>query len=480
MNKKIVLVSVPRLDPAPQANLRFLLKKLQDANIDSEIFDANLDLYKRYSDLPSWADIERWGIQQQDRQNTSNELWQELEKSFSLWAEQIINLHPTHVGICVFTGESRNWTQWLCYHIRKANPDIVIVLGGKGINKPGRPNADFGEYCLSWNLCDYYFNGESELELVNFLQDRPCIVNNPDTFVSFNDLDLSDFVYYSNDEYQLTSKWYDQPINVQDKLLKTYSTRGCVKKCTFCDVPLLRSNWSMRSPQNLFDEIRFAIEEHNVRSIAFTDEMINGSNKQFLAWLELLANYLEKNNIQDFQWESQFGLKSKQSIPTRTFDLLDRTGAALTIGIDHFSNAVLDHMEKRYKQDDIFWFFENANKPKITYKILMFIVGYPTETLADFEIFKNGIVELFQYQPQIQAWDFGQTCSIPFGSKLSKLENIELGAQQVDWYYHNNPTLTKEERLNRLSIIDQLSQEHQLNLTRAKATSLRVESWTQQ
>jgi hypothetical protein len=240
---------------------------------------------------------------------------------------------------------------------------------------------------------------------------------------------------------------------------------------------LLRPKFSIRSAQNLFDEIRNGIENHQTNFVTFSDEMINGSNKQFLAWLDLLANYLENNNITNFKWLSQFGIKSRKSTPLDMFPLLQRTGATLAIGLDHFSDQVLEHMKKRYTNDDIFWYLENFCQNPIVIHPLLLVTGYPTETLEDFEMQKQGINNLVPYKKVVNIIDLGTTCGIPLGSELEKLPGMHLGNNGSNWTYDGNPALTGDEKLRRRAELDDLVESLDFQNRKKRTYWLRMKNW---
>jgi hypothetical protein len=449
------------------------------------MFDANLDLFKTYSNQNIWYELEVWGIQQKTFTEIPEPVQLIINTTCERWAKQILSYQPTHVGISVFTHESRNWTQLLCYHIRKQNPLVQIILGGRGLNDPGTPQATFGQLCLTWELCNSYINGEAENELVKLLTDSPSVINNYDSSVIANDLDSSYFIKSDFSEYNISSNWYGgqdyvgnamHVVDVERNMHIMTSTRGCVKTCTFCDVHLTRPKFSFRSGINVFEEIQWAIEQ-GYRKIAFTDDMINGNNKQFMGWLELLSEYLDKNHINDFVWTSQFGIKPMRSLPNDMFKLLATTGAELTIGVDHFSDNVLDHMKKLYTAKDIFDFFEQGNLYNIKYKLLMFIFGYPTETQQDFELLKQGITFLSKYQNQILLWDFSAGCNVPNGSALASMPGMKAGSNQVNWTYDFNKELTLDEKISRRKELDELSCQLGISARKIRTQWLRIEKW---
>lgn len=480
----VAFVTIPRYTPSPHFGLQVLGNYLDSAKV--VFYDANLDLYNSYGYSEYWTELETVGIQQLTQSKISQAAWQIIASKCQHWANEILKLCPDYIGISVFTHESRNWAQWLCYYIRKTNSSVKIILGGRGLNDPGQQTTNFGQQCLDWQLCDYFFNGEAEHELTKFLAGLPSNVNQSTNFAINHNLDYKRTIFTDTAPYNFKSNWYTgqdkfnsthNVIETDSQSYKTFSNRGCVKRCTFCDVHLMRNSLSSRSPKNLFNELQIAIDNGH-RTISFSDDMINSNNKQFMTWMELLANHLARKNINDFTWASPFGIKAQSSMPDRMFDLMAATGANLVIGVDHFSNAVLDHMKKRYTQDDILSFFDRAKNKNIKYGVLMFICSYPTETKQDFEILRQGIRQLSQYRQQIGTWDFGSTCNIPVGSELAAMPGMHIGTNQNDWTYEFNPELTAQEKIQRRGALDSLAQELDLVVRKQRTQWLRIQSWT--
>ena len=465
----IILVSVPRLNPMSQSALFKLSQNIEQDGLTCNIYNANLDLYDKFYNTEYWNDLETWGIQNNSLEGKLKAIVEMMSRK---WAKEILAKNPTHIGISVFTHESRGWTEYLCKHLKKLSPDTIIILGGAGLNTPGIPYAEFGKKCLEDNLCDAYFNGEAEQELLKYIKNESCIVNNEEPLTcSLN------YNYQNQDHPHIDTDWYiydnDSTTISETNVYIAESTRGCVKRCTFCDVPLIRNyKFDIKNPNDLIEELKKAIDSGK-NKIQFTDSMINGSNSSFIIWLEKLANHLEKNNICDFFWKGQYGFKSIKNTPNEVFDLLSRTNAHLNIGMDHLSDNVLKHMRKQYTYEDIIWNLENT-KNKISNCI--FVIGYPTETIKDFELLKSRFKEVQQYDC-VKCWDFGTTCSVPVGSELSKLPGIETQENQIKWYWPGNPTLTLDERIRRRKEIEQIAIENDLTIRKQRTQWKRIEKW---
>lgn len=481
--KKVILVTIPRYTPTLHYGLQLLAEHITNAEV--EFYDANLDLYQRFANTDLWHKLEEFGIQQH-QPNTHREIRNLVRNICIEWAEKISKLQPDYVGISVFTNESRNWAQLLCYGLRLANPDIKIVLGGRGLNDPGKPNAYYAEELIRWQLADYYINGEAEQEFNRLINDQTAQVNTKD-LANINQ-NFSNIAPVKQDwsPYTFGSSWYDiadtmsNQQNITDaSQVDTYKvtmSRGCVKTCTFCDVHLMRTQYSYRPALSVFAEIKNAIESGST-NIGFADDMLNGNNVEFMRLLELMANYLQQNNIENFAWSAHIGIKDQRSMPKEMFELLRITNSGLHIGIDHLSNNVLRHMRKHYTLDDINWFFEQTREHQVTHSVIMFVLSYPSETQQDFEIFKSELINLSEYKDYVKQWTFSNPCNIPHGSVLETLPGMLLREDQAGWYWDQNPGLTQVEKLNRRRQILDLATDLGLPTQKLRTQTLRIAAW---
>ena len=488
----IVLACIPRFTPTSNYSLGVLSDSLSRAKIQHDIIDINIDLYKRYAETDIWDDLEIFGIRQSHFKDADPRIKPMIHEFARYWANEIAKRNPKYLGISVFTHETRNWAEIICAHVRTVAPQIKIIIGGRGISDPGTPNASFALRMKKLRLIDHFILGEAEDELVRLIEGLQSTADSLQA-AEIDDIDYLDPNRIPQHHYGMISSWYgiedhqgssglltktksypDQAINSFARMI---ATKGCVKRCTFCDVPLYRSKFSFKSSQIVFDQIRRLIEDKDVRGILFLDDMINGNNKAFYGWLDMLATYLEDNDIHDFTWTSQFGLKKKSSFTADHFRLMARTGSRLTIGIDHFSDSILSHMEKRYNQDDIFDFITRAVHHGMDFNMFLFIIGYPTETRQDIEIFKQGLRWLSKYKDNMHAIDLGATCNVTVGSKLSKMPGMKVSMNQGQWSWEGNPDLTIEERYRRRQEIDRLAVDLGFNTRKSRTWKHRVDSW---
>ena len=216
----------------------------------------------------------------------------------------------------------------------------------------------------------HFVVGEGEYALVEFLNgnlDYPGINGNPPQQIeNIEDLPPPDYsdVMCKHD--------YDTAI--------ISGSRGCVRKCTFCDVMTIWPKYRWKTGKKIADEMHEVAEKTGLKKIGFSDSLVNGSMKHFRDMCKELAS--RDNKV---QWNGQFIVRGAKTFSSEDFDNLANSGCnGLTMGIESGSEKVRDHMRKKFSNEDIDYFMKNLGNRKIKMKMLL-IVGYPTETEEDFE-----------------------------------------------------------------------------------------------
>ena len=214
--------------------------------------------------------------------------------------------------------------------------------------------------------------------------------------------------------------------------------------------------YKTRSAENIAEEVVAQYEQHNVQRFHFTDSLINGNQKNFRKLAEILAEYRIKNSA-DFTITGQYICRTESFESQEYYNLLASAGfKILEIGIESGSEAVRWHMGKKFTNHDIDVLVERLHNANMM-AVLMFIVGYPTETLEDF---KQTMDMLTRYQPYVNNGTvveatLGGTLHIDPNSALAKDPHIITSldsAGNIDyfnWAYSKNPELTFKERIRR-------------------------------
>lgn len=257
----------------------------------------------------------------------------------------------------------------------KPSTNSKVVVGGAGLNiKVIGEEIFFSEKLKRDGLVDEYILGEAEEALVTYFNQGigPGIGNS--NFKQVDDLDIHpwpNYTYYNLDDYSKTNQE-----------LVIIGSRGCVRKCTFCDVAKTSPKYRYRSGNNIAQEIIHHYETHGVTKYYFADSLVNGSFKAFNEMCDALARYKFSTPI---SWSGQYIIRSQRTTPKDHFQLLRESGcSSLFVGIESGSDRVRKELGKNFTNDDIEYYLENFAQQNISVLFLM-LTGYISETEADYQ-----------------------------------------------------------------------------------------------
>src|SRR5210317_912511 len=223
-------------------------------------------------------------------------------------------------------------------------------------------NVIYGGPPVNWRWDDpdfipkghHYIKGEGEVAIVEFLKGNlkyPGIDGtDPIEIKDLNNLPPPD---YSGHNY--------------NTLILTGS-RGCVRKCNFCNVYEIWKTFRYVDGEVLAKQMIEIVGSNKKKQIFFSDSLINGSDKHF----KKMCNYLIENNHK-IPWRAQFIIRKK---PQDYFDMVAKAGAvSLHIGIESVSEKIRYDMNKRITDIDMYDNIDGLLKAGIPKLVLMFIVG---------------------------------------------------------------------------------------------------------
>lgn len=367
-----LVICVPMLDPT---NIPYgpavVSGILQHNGYSSQVWDLNVDLHEKFQ--PSWHDlVSLFGVRGYVNPVASKELLKKVTHfTKAKLREKISNAKPEVVLLSVFSSQSIDFVIHLTNIIRQLLPDTYIILGGRGLDNIDRATqTTIGNLYIQHLPVDCVYIGDAENNLINVLTNRyQGVFESPP--VNSTDLDncpLPSWVGYEFEKYQAIK-------------VPVTGSKGCVKKCTFCDVENSWPNYVYRKGANIAKEIIKSYQEIGVNEFEFTDNLINGSIKNFREMNKVLAEELP-NTI---SYKGYAICRPKNEFPAEDFVVAKTAGASVfKIGIESGSEKVRRDMKKMFTNDDIAWFAENCYKNKIKQVWLMFC-GYPTETEEDFQ-----------------------------------------------------------------------------------------------
>lgn len=405
-----------------------------------------------------------------------------LFESFAVWEDsdiikrwldqciqEITSVDPKYLAISVFSFAQHRATVLLCEAVRQCLPKIKIILGGYGLTEPYthsfqnfRPLSavdhlsKFDRYVTVNNLADHCITGEGEQQLVDLLNG-----NVPSTdLVELDHVPFSNFDDYHLDQYL----WHTEPV-----LLVTGS-KGCVRKCTFCNVPGKFGRFRKKTGSRIAEEMIFLSQQYNIYKFEFTDSLVNGSLKEFEEFVTVLADYNDTAE-HPITWYGQYICRPQSQVPSHIYHTMKRSGAVhLIIGAESGSDAVLEAMNKRVTVSDLFNELDQFEKHGLQAQLLV-LGSFINETWPRFLETLTFIANCQRYLAAgvVSRIAAGLPLIIEPDGYLHVNAN-ELGIiidehNSSNWKVIDDPTNTWLERLRRRLIMQALLQTMQVSMT---------------
>lgn len=440
----------------PSAGLAFLASVCEKNQVEYEIFDLNIQLLHKYG-------RDTWRAMYEYYQDLSL-MPTDLVGKLNAYLEQAAKLAVTAdcIAISVLSNQQIQLTEMFLTQVRKLSTDITIIAGGPGITTTKLrtvesldvPDYSFGRIFANNDLVDYYVMGEGDIIFDQFLQGVTELpgLNTKHTVETWqpqiDNLDAAPVPSYKKIDFSL----YDT--NKKIPTITITGSRGCVRRCSFCDIGHHWKKFRFRSGKNIANEILQHHKEINTTDFFFNDSLINGSISEFTSLLETLVEYKKQYpSLKPLTFAGQFIIRGRAHHPERMYQLMGEAGCDhIQVGIESGSESVRNHMGKKFNNDDIDYHFEMCEKYKIANWIFM-MVSYPTETRKDFEDTLN---LYYRYQKYlVNGTIAGTSCpgpvqvlsNMPFAA-ATDLE-IQFLHGTTEWINGANPELNLTERHKR-------------------------------
>ncbi len=198
------------------------------------------------------------------------------------------------------------------------------------------------------------------------------------------------------------------------------TTRGCPFHCNWCAKPIWGQKYSVRSPENVVEEMAWLQEHFQPDHIWFMDDIMGIQDR----WIEEFADLLEARNIHiPFKSLNRVDLLLRG----KTIPALARAGAQIVwVGAESGSQKILDTMDKGTTVEQIYEATRQLKAHGI--QVAFFLqFGYPGETRDDIELTLKMVRDLM---PD----DIGISVSYPLpGTPFYERVRSELG-EKANWY----------------------------------------------
>jgi len=430
-SRDVVIVTVPWTDTAIPLMAPAVLKSIvEKAGMTCLAVDLNAEIYRASSQHLNSDDLIKFFFDEYI--NDDIEPW--VNDVFESMATLILSWNPKFVGLSLFSYVCQAGAKWLSYHLKKINPDVVIVIGGAGCVQNFTGPADFVDAMRSQGLVDYHIRGDAENSFFELLTGNKDFIGiNTDTWKELeadelNHLPIPNYQDYNFDLYE-------------KKALPILGSRGCVRKCTFCDIIANWKKFQWRTADDIFAEMLHQNAKYNLRYFKFQDSLTNGNMKEFERLTEMLSDHNRKNPHNSFRWSGYYIFREVTPSSEKQWRLVAESGAeTLAVGIENLNEHIRYAIGKKFSNESIDYHLMQAKKYNITIQMLN-IVGYVTETEKDIEFAKQWLRNNTHYK-DILYIQWGGTLGI-FPNTYLEEHQSELGIIRINRHPHSwvNPTI---------------------------------------
>lgn len=421
---KLLITSVPWTDTEAPLMAPALLKGMcTNKKINTTAIDLNIEvlhLIKSKYDFETTASLQSFfynGTKPFDREK--------VKEIIDFCVARILSHSPTHVALSLLAYTSRIACEWICFRLRQKAPNIKIIIGGPGIFTRQASTQHLAEILLEQKQIDFYIKGDGDVSLPDLvLQNNDANgvegVNSPD-WKQVPDLNLQPFPDYS--DYNMD--YYE------NKSIGILGSRGCVRRCTFCDIHEHWKKFQWRTAEDIFKELLWHYEKTKVTRFKFQDSLINGNQIEFRKLMKLLAAHNERNPDAQIKWSSFFIFRPKSQMPEQDWIDISKSAWQLWVGIESLNEQVRFHMGKKFNNKDMHYCFDMCAKYKISCHMGI-LVGYVTDTEQTHKEAMRWFESNKHYVDNpISSVSLGGTLGILPGTELFRRKE-ELGVQLTD------------------------------------------------
>jgi hypothetical protein len=414
----VIITTVPWTDSAIPLMAPAVLKPIVErAGMTCLAIDLNAEIYKKILPLDHKDKLYEFFF---DGRTDCDQSVVWLENMMHSVAMQLLTWKPKFIGLSLFSYVSRSTAEWLCYFIKKLDPDVKILLGGAGCLEQFTGPGYFADDLIERKLADFHIRGDGEHALHELLMgNREYVGINSLTWKELDRSALAELPIpdYCNYNFSIYNK----------KVLPIQGSRGCVRRCTFCDYIENWKNFQWRDADAVFDEMLAQYQKYKIRTFKFQDTLVNGNLKEFNRLVTLLSEHNTNNPDQSFKWGGFYIFRNKSV--SDNWELLAKSGAdALTVGIENLNEDIRYAIGKKFNNESITWHLEQAQKHNVSLNLL-FLVGYVNETQQHIDFAKSWF-EQHVYLKDKLLLNFGGGLGIFPNTHLDRNKN-ELGVQMI-------------------------------------------------
>lgn len=386
--RDVVITTVPWTDSKIPLMAPAALKSIvEKAGYTCLATDLNVEVYKLTQTHPNSYELIDFFFNEVCASNAKDLLF---DLFYSI-ATQILTWNPKIVGLSLFSYVCQHSATWISYFIKKIDPSVTIIIGGAGCMDTFTGPSEYAQNLINKGLVDYHIRGDGENSLYEFL-------NGNKTYYGINSLEWKELL---QEELRSLPKpdYDDYHFDLyQKKALPLVGSRGCIRRCKFCDYIANWKNFQWRLAEDIFSEMVEQNKKYGIRYFKFQDSLTNGNMKEFSKLITLLAEYNKKNKKNSFKWSGYYIFREVKSDSAEHWQLLKESGAqALSVGIENLNEHIRVAIGKKFSNQSIDFHLSQAKKHNIQLQLLN-IVGYVNETKKDIDFIKQWLKDHVEYR----------------------------------------------------------------------------------
>ncbi len=293
--------------------------------------------------------------------------------------DSVLAFGPDLIGITMPFQEQIVEGLRIAARIRRARPGVKIAIGGPQVTK--YEQQLFAGATL-FDFIDFAVVGEGNAAIVELaealqgqraLQDVRSLYWHRNGDVAYNGrgaaTSMDALPPPSYDGANFDSHFKPEP------LFGLMTSRGCAyNRCTFCS-EAFHSNFAMRSPRRVFEDVKRLVERNGARHIFFWDSLLPPRTM----WE--LADLIAAEGLEVF-WFANTKFYDLFARPDQVKRLYDGGLRAVHFGMESANQRVLDLMRKGTRIDKVPAMLRTLHDGGILAQVSWF-AGFPTETIEE-------------------------------------------------------------------------------------------------
>lgn len=418
----------------PPYNLARLSALTREAGYTTSVFDFNVESHYALKEAnpaldDAWNGANYWWWQGTEYYKRIHPTYEPILKEY---LEILLADNPDILGFSTYYTNLLP-TKWMIDAIRKRRPDITIIMGGPECHE---------DYYKKPKDVDYYFIGESEQNILDFLENwengikplQPAIGG----LYSDTRIDIDSLPYPDYRDFDLTKYWGKNSICAE-------ISRGCIAKCSYC-TEVYYWKFRDRGAQTVVDELEYQVKKYGISFVSFVDSLMNGNLKEFRNFCQELVD--RKLGI---NWWGYARADGRMDL--EFYRLMKAAGCqGFNYGIETGSDKVLKAINKKNTVAEINQNIIDSDKVGMKVSACL-VIGAPGE---DIEALTHTFNMLWNHRTRIIASSPGPGLGDNMGSAYDDREKFNINPRNFPWlggWYSLDLMNTKLHRHIRIKLI---------------------------